>query len=395
MTSAHAPLAPSFAPVWGRCSGAIRASANAPQSWSPETEEGTAAHWVGAEALERCRQPCQVPDCGTWIGRTAPNGVVIDDEITDAVQVYVDHCHGILQHIGWRGSIFIEQLVAMPSIHPQNWGTLDFAAYDFEACRLYLRDYKHGHRLCKAEGNLQLVDYTNGLKEALRIDGQQEQIITADLGVVQPRCYHSPIGPTSNWTLPLSDLRGYFNVLEYQAAEAMGTAPTFTTGEHCRDCPAVGTCSAARMAAYNLADYVRQPFVMDAMDTASLAVEYAILSSAINAARARFEAVEADLQHRITSGDGAGCGLTVESTPGRAQWNVPAHTVLALGQQFGVDAAKPAVITPAQFVKAVAAPMRAAAEQVVKTMAPRPAGALKLVPAADSRTARAFKPQPE
>lgn len=396
MAGDHSILAPSAAPIWGHCSGSVQVMAAVPDTWTPESEEGTAAHWVASECLAMWAEPGEkMPVANFWLGQQAPNGVIIDEDIAEAVQVYVDHIVKLAQQHGALRSMRIEHRVHAPQIHPELWGTSDFCLWLPDSGTLIIRDYKHGHRLCRAEGNLQLVAYAAGMLAELNINGYQDQHVTVDLGIVQPRCYHSPAGPISTWRTTLADLRGYFNQLEHQAAEAFSASPKLSTGEHCRDCPGVLSCRAARMASYSLADYVRQPFAMDSMTAEELATERAILEPAVSAARARLEAAEADLRHRITSGQGGKCGLTVESTPGRAKWGVPDDTVRLLGQQFGVDAMRETPVTPAQFVKAVPAPMRAAAEQVVKQMAPRPAGALKLVDAADSRTARAFKPKEE
>lgn len=392
--AAHSTLAPSFAPVWGHCSGAVAVNAAAPEQYSPETAEGTAAHWVASECLKLWQEPgAGAPPASYWIGEAgAPGGIVIDEEITEAVQVYVSDVLKVAQEHGALRQLLIEHKVHAPQIHADNWGTLDCALWLPDKGLLYLWDYKHGHRLNSAVGNLQLVDYIAGLIAELNINGHDDQHITAVLRIVQPRCYHSPTGPVSEWRVTLSDLRGYFNTLHNQAAEAY-SKPTLTTGLHCRDCPGVGRCSAARMAGYSLVDYVRQPFAIDTMTAADLATERAILSRGLKAAQARLEAIEDDLTHRLKAGDSAGTGLSLQSSQGRRAWSVPPPVVLTMARQFGFDASKPDVITPTQFVKAAPAAMQTAVQQAVNAISHRPPGALKLVDAADCRTALAFKPQ--
>ena len=394
MTAAHSIFPPSFAPVGGHCSGAYKVNQEAPEQYSPESEEGTAAHWVASECLAMWQKPDGgSPVANFWIGEKAPNGVVIDSEITEAVQVYVDHVLKLAQKYGALRSMLVEHRVHAPQLHPENWGTLDFALWDAASRTLYLTDYKHGHRYVAARENLQLVNYVAGLINELNFNGLDDQTITAVLQVVHPRCYHSPEGPVSEWRVKMSDLRPYFNQLSHKMYEA-GTNPTLTTGEHCRDCPGRLECRAARLSGYALFDYVAQPYQMDRMSAEHLAVEYDLLQRGINAARARFEAVEADLTHRLRNGEAGGCGKALQTTEGRKKWSVPDGVVLLTGKQFGIDASKPGTLTPEQFIKAAPAGMRSAASKAVASMSTRPAGALKIIDAQDSITARAFIPTP-
>jgi hypothetical protein len=392
MTAAHSIYPPSFAPVGGRCSGAYRANQDAPERYSPESDEGTAAHWVASECLRmRCEPNGGNPVANFWIGEKAPNGVVIDSEITEAVQVYVDHVMRLCQETGGLRKLLIEHRVHAPQLHPENWGTLDTALFDDAKGVLYLVDYKHGHRYVPAVENLQLVNYVAGLINEMKFNGLDDQQITVCLQVVHPRCYHSPAGPVSEWRVKMSDLRPYFNQLSHKMVEAE-TSPTLTTGEHCRDCPGQLDCRAARLAGYRLFDYVRQPYDMDRMSTAHLAVEYDLLERGLTAARARFDAVAADLKHRLQNGDAAGSGKALQSTEGRRKWNVADAVVILTGQQFGIDARKPGVVTPEQFIKAAPPAMRTAVSQAVGGFSSRPPGELKIIDATDSITARAFTP---
>lgn len=388
----HAILPPSFAHVWGYCSGAISAKMGAPERYTPDTEEGTAAHWVGSECLSMwCEPDGGAPPASFWIGETAPNGVVIDDDITDAVQVYVDDVLEVCQKHGGLSKLLIEHRVHMPQIHDENWGTLDtclpLLLPTQGTALIYLWDYKHGHRENRAAGNLQLIDYIAGIVAELNINGFDDQNITVVLRVVQPRCYHAA-GPISEWRAPLSDLRGYFNQLQAQGHEAL-TNPTMTTGLHCRDCPGVGRCAARRMADYSLIDYVRQPYQIDAMTGAELGLERDMLDAGIRAATARLDAIDDDLRHRIAAG-ATDTGKALQSKEGRQAWNIPDEQVIVMARQFGVDARKPVLLTPPQLIKKAPAALKSALTQAVDSMSSRPAGALQIINAEDSLSSRAF-----
>lgn len=391
MGGQHAPLAPSFAPVWGHCSAAVVASMGVPNLPTPESLEGEATHWVISEVLLNYRDGHKGRDgsilCSSFIGETAPNGVVIDEKMAEGAEIHVRDVMDVVGN-GHIQQMRIEHRVSMPGIHPQNWGTLDTSAYIAERRTLFLWDYKHGHRERKAEGNLQLVDYTDGLAHEMGIDSLQDQDITVVLRITQPFCYRAS-GPVDEWVGKLSDLRGYVNILRSKAAEVF-TAPVMSTGAHCRDCPGIRTCSARRKADYNLIDLANQPYEIDSMDSHDLAVERRILSDGLASAKARLGAIEDELAHRI-SGGAADTGLALEASYGRLAWKIPNAQAEALASQFGFSIKTDAIKTPTQAMQAAPKEVRAVFEQTVKTVAKRPSGKLKLINADDTIGARAFK----
>ena len=383
MSGEHAPLPPSSANEWGFCSGSRAAQANAPNYDTPQQAAGTAAHWVCSQVLTNA-----VMLCSDLIGETAPNGVVITDEMAECAQVFVMDVLKVCQEHGALQSLLVEHRVHMPQIHSENWGTLDAAVVLPEKRLLYLWDFKFGHRENAAEGNLQLIDYVAGLVNQYQINGNDELSWVCSLRIVQPRCYRGD-GPVVEWRVKLSDLRGYWNQLEHAAKQAIDN-PRLSTGKHCRDCTAVGTCSAARKAAYSLIDYIDQPYAMDNMSGPNLALEYRMLGDGLTAAKARLDALEAEVRHRVSQGD-ATLGLALQSTQGRSEWTIPPAQAVALVQQFGVDASKPGVLTPVQTVAAAPAAVRPALQQVVDSVTRRPAGTPKLINAENSKLAAAFR----
>lgn len=386
--SEHAPLAPSSAPQWGHCSGSIAAQANIPDRESEATREGTAAHWVVSETLLNHRDNRDGPrECVGYLGATDPQGLLIDDKMVEGAQMMVDDVLEVAHRFNGLPYLLIEHRVYMPKIHPQNWGTLDVGLYLPDRQLLFIWDYKHGHRET-GPGSLQFVGYLQGLCEKYQIDGLLDQQTRYVARVVQPYCYYAA-GPVREQTGFLSDLRPQWDQLATKAHEAFSN-PTLSTGLWCRDCKAVGTCSAARRAGYNFIDLVNEPYEMDRMRGADLAVERGILADGLAVAKARLEAIEDELHHRVTAGE-TDSGLTVETSAGRLVWTVAPANARALAAQFGVDASKDAVLTPAQTLAAAPANVRPLLKQVMGKMTGRKAGKLKLVPADESRTARAFK----
>lgn len=394
----HAVLAPSSAPQWGVCSGSVQAQRFAPDIEHPRTRAGTASHWVASECLARWRDiDGGVPSCSQWTGKTAPNGVVIDEEMAEGAQAFVDHVIGIAQEHGALQDMLIEHRVFMPRIHPTaNWGTLDvsFPLLDRDKSgrvaggKIYVIDYKYGHREVKTRGNLQLIDYVEGILNEFQIDGHAEQFIEVVLQVVQPFCYRAA-DTVDEWRVPLTDLRPYFNQLEAKAHEVFNN-PTLTTGPHCRDCKAILVCSAARKAHYSLVDYVNAPLEFDRMTGRDMAVERAILTAGAATLKARLEAIEEALAHSISKGE-TDSGLTLETSVGRLAWTVPTAQAIAFARQFGLDIAKADALTPTQAIASAKGDVKKNFAEAVKCITDRPNTGLKLIDAADSKTARAFK----
>lgn len=390
--SEHAPLAPSSASEWGHCSGSVLAQVGIPNRDTEQTRKGNAGHWVAASTLRAHKSGATTGLlCSDYVGQSDPDGTIIDDEMAEGAQVYVDDVLEVCHRFDCLADLLIEHRVYMPKIHAQNWGTLDAGIYLPARRLVHLWDYKGGHRDVQAVGHFQMVDYLQGLVEEYGIDGHADQQITAVVRVVQPFCYYAR-GPIKEWTVPLCDLRAYWNILQAKATEAF-TNPLLTTGLWCRDCRALGKCAATRRARYNFIELVNQPYEMDAMDGADMAVERLILEDGIAVAKKRLEAIEDELQHRIKDGDSSS-RLTVEAVPGRLEWAVPVPQAVALFSQFGVNIRKEGALTPTQSLQKVPKEQRRHVDGLLKRFTKR-RSAITLVPVEESRNARAFKPKTE
>lgn len=383
-------LRPSSAPLWGNCAASLIATDGRADAPNRRTIEGQGAHWVGAECLLAWVRPDGgAPICREWLGKIDPDGTVIDEEMCDGAQVYVDDVLKTCNDTGGLRSLLIEHPVAMPGIHADNAGTLDAGLFDPDGAKLYLWDYKHGHRGVDVVGNLQFIDYVNGLVELYKIDGVQDQYVEAVIRCVQPFNYQAR-GPVKEWRLPLSDLRGYFNKLKAKADEATGPNPTYSTGKHCRDCTAVLDCEAARAAGYNYIDLVSTPTDLSTMDGASLALFREQVRNGQVVGKSMVDAIEEELTHRIKAG-ATDTGLALEVKYGNLAWTVDDAQAIAIAGQFGVNNAKAvAALTPTQTKNATPTELRPAMDLVLKSVTARPSGGLALTPAGDTIAARAF-----
>ena len=397
MDAEHAPLAPSSAPVWGHCSGSVSANMQVVKREHSRTRDGTASHWVGSECLTLWKEidVCSAgPSCSDWIGKTAPNGVIIDQEMAEGAHMYVDNALNICHEHKAFDLMLIEHRVYMPDIHKHNWGTLDLAIPLLNYLNgqvvggmIYLIDYKYGHRANTAFENFQLLDYVFGLTVELNIDVQAMQNTEVIFQIVQPFSYHAD-NSIDECRVTLSEVLKFKSQLRHMANEAF-TNPKFTSGPHCRDCESIMRCATNRKSSYSLIDYANEPFVIDNMNSADLANERRILTSGLIVTKARLEAIEEELTYRIKKGD-TQSGLTVQSAFGRLDWDVPAETAISLARQFGVDATKADVLTPTQTIDAASKDMKPYIIKVLKSVTSRPPRGVKLIKVENCMTSLAF-----
>jgi hypothetical protein len=129
------------------------------------------------------------------------------------------------------------------------------------------------------------------------------------------------------------------------------------------------------------------------MDSRSLSVEREILSTGIEVAKKRLEAIEEQLLHNIMKGDDTS-NYTTEVVEGRQNWSISIQQAAALMNNFGVDITKPGVLTPKQSVKKTPVALRRQVEGLLKQFTSTNSKFV-LVEKTEARTARAFKPTEE
>lgn len=371
MSGQHASIPPSGAPIWGHCSGYLSVMHKAGDFDTDATRAGTASHWVFSESI------IQNLDPEDFIGLADPDGTIVDESMAKGAESMVDMVRKDLDRYP-GGVLYVEQRVHMPDIHPDNWGTFDYA-YIVPAIKLViLGDYKHGHLEVSPERNLQLVDYLKGLENFVghTFDGWR-----IDLKICQPYAY-SPHGPVKVWQANRADIVP----LWVQLSEQAHSAPHMTVGAHCKYCPIVGRCSAARKAGYSVISYVQQPFEVDTMDGADLEAERDLLAVGKRLLEARMEDIEEQIFNRLRKGE-TGMGLTIRTTAGRAKWKEKESVVIVALKSVGLDVSKEAAITPTQAKDKAKTD---AQRKAVKGLQHRPGGKAELVKLKDSPAQRAF-----
>lgn len=357
--SQHARLAPSRAYLRMACAGSLALEAQYPEAEeSQASREGTAAHWAAAEIIQG-----RTID----VGLVAPNGVIVDDEMVDAAEMYAAHVlTGMAEFPGCQ--LHIEEPVNCATIHPECWGTPD--AWVYRPGKLRVDDFKYGHRFVEVFENTQLLEYVAGILDTLGINGMEDRVTEVEMNIVQPRCYVGG-APIRTWRIMASELRGHFNWLRNGEAAAVHEGATCTPNPHCRDCRGNAGCSALQRAAYDGMGYATSPVPFN-LPPQALGLELRYLHRAIASLEARAAGLEEQALATIKRGTAVPF-YRIEVGKGRERWARPDAEIIAMGDMMGVDLRKPATLTPKQAIKANLP------ETVVRAFAETPSGEAKLV----------------
>lgn len=330
---------------------------------SPHSMEGTAFHEVVANLLNG------VP---MLAGALASNGIAITDEMLEGADICVEaiphdmvpHCH-------------VEERVDVTQIHEACFGTPDVWFYDPVKKVLNVLDWKFGHGYVDVFENYQLAAYAAGIIET---HGYDDQEIWVKFTIVQPRCYHKD-GPVRLWGCRAHELRGLVNEMMMACGIAASGQGVCQTGEHCRHCSAIVHCPAAQRAGMALIDFTARPIPSE-MSPAEKGTYLARIQRAAVMLKALDTGLSEEIERSIRNGSPVP-GFTLEPGQGRTAWSKPFAEVATLGDMFGVQLRKEALITP---IQAIAALKKAGIDgEVVKSYSETTTGALKLAPAADLR----------
>lgn len=335
----HAVLAPSSADIWVNCPGSIKMGEGVVEEETDDSREGDAVHWLAESALTQSM--FVLTDAKDII---APNGVVITDEMIDAAITYAQEVHSA------EGELHVEEVVQMPEIHEQCWGTPDSWIWNPQQLRLYVKDLKYGHSSVDAFEHWQLICYAVGiLRTVTNNNPLSEHInILIDFDIVQPRCYDGK-GPVRNWQIYSQDLRAYVNKLAASAEAAFTINPLLNTGSHCKHCKARHKCPALLKSSAKAVDYAGAT-AQHNLSPIALAYEIGVLRDAADMIQFRKSALETEALSRIQAGELIP-GLGAEHGLSRNKWVSKPEEVITMCKLMGVDVKKPVEpLTPTQAI---------------------------------------------
>lgn len=344
---------------------------------TPEAAAGTASHWLGAIFITNTTKG--IFDVSPLsMKMTAPNNVVLDDEMIEAAEMYADDVNEVMRKTG-NFNPQVEQRIAMPMIHELSWGTPDCWFFDRATGHLYIWDYKFGYGIVEVFENWQLINYVAGILAMLDV---ADEYITIHFRIVQPRAFHRD-GPIREWVVNAAGLRGYFNQLEARAHEALSANAVTRSGPHCKHCTARHACTAALQGGVQLYEVAAQPMPVT-LPADALGVQLAIVQRAIKQLEYIESGMHAQVEATIKNGTLVP-GYILESSTGHLKWTKPDAEVLALGDALNFNLRKKeAVITPTQALKL------GVDDSVISAYSERPNTGVKLVPDNGNKAKRMF-----
>lgn len=376
---AHAFLAPSSADQWGPggCPASPSLQAQYPEDEdSPESREGTAAHFYVSETLS-----------GRIVkaGDVAPNGHPITAEMVDCGAGIIEDVRSTMTAAGANSKLFVEvRATGNGVIHRDNWGTPDVTLVDFTNRRIHNWDYKFGHRYHDAFEHWQSIDYVilRLVDVGVKSDDWAKWSVTVT--IAQPRNYH-PDGHLRYWEFSGAYLARYHAALFEAAKLATSPEPPMKTGNYCLDCSAVHACPAAQRLGMALVDYsmTGQPVELPPH---ALGLELRIITLAIKRLEARKVGLEAQALGLFERGTDVPFWHT-EYSFGRTRWRdeITVDMLKTYGEIYGIELVKEApAMTPAQAKKA------GLPEDIHKSISITPQGLKKLVPFDNKDAAKRF-----
>lgn len=330
--------------------------------------EGTAAHWCFEQMFAGVTPA---------VGATAPNGVLVTDEMLDGAELFVDT---VRRMVPPDSKLYIEDKLMMHTIiHEANWGTPDAFALDKSHATIWLFDYKFGHRYVEEFENWQCIDYVAGIQQALGMSLPPETVV--HITIVQPRVFNRG-SPVRTWTTTIGALEPYWAHLRAAAPMAMCDDAPCVPGDWCEFCNGRHACEALQRTALSATEdaFSSIPLVLPPLAAAR---ELRAMKRSAGMLNARITGLEQQLLDLYRKGTDVPYFMG-ERAQGRQRWIVPVEQVAALGSMFGINLMKPGTITPKQAVKA------GVPAGVVEKMSDEPLGEWRLVEATTDKARKVF-----
>lgn len=312
-------------PRFMACNGSVTLDSPALDGVTDTTvkDEGIAAHWL-AEQVHKGMQPEELVD------RQAPNGVFITGEMVEHLEDYLQFIHHAAPNIEVDTSFNNMQF----DVH----GRADAVAFD--PTTLHIVDLKYGWSIVEPEMNWTLIAHAIGYIQKHHTITQQIKFT-----IYQPRPYH-PAGKIRSWVITGDELIK----LQSDLIRAL-TNPTdkLNTSIHCKNCPSLAYCPAARKAQYNAIEASEKAFT-DVISNDNLSVQIDELRRAACMLKDLEKAYSELALHRLKKGEIIN-NFTLDKELSNRQWK-EGITPEILQILTGKDLTKKQLITPAQAEKA-------------------------------------------
>ena len=236
----HAILSPSSAERWIHCPPSARINAEAPQTDTVYTREGTLAHAV-CELKARKHFLCLGPQKYAAALKKLKAGELWQDEMNGYTDDYLDALKEIWAGYDSPPHVALEQRVDFSEYVPDGYGTADclMVGQVDGVTTLNVIDFKYGRGIdVNAEGNPQMMLYALG---ALLDYDPIYEIQNVRVTIVQPRIKREP----DTWETDAGYLRSWaYDVVEPAAKLAAAGEGDYAEGDWCRFCAIRGSCRA-------------------------------------------------------------------------------------------------------------------------------------------------------
>lgn len=293
-----------------------------------QRDKGNAEHWLAERMF--AGDPVDVA------GVVAPNGVIITDEMIEAVSAYVSalDCGAMEVDTSYAGQGW-EVKGRADHICVRGWPAADSRATG--PITLTVDDYKSGWRIVEPRMNWTLISHAIGW--VIQNETAVDRIV---FRIHQPRPFHTE-GSLREWSCSYDELMGFYHQINTRLSNPVDELVTGL--DHCAKCHALALCPAARTAGMNAIDAASVTFD-DSLPKDVLTFELETLRAAVDTIKNRADALDELISHRIKSGE-VFKGWDLERRHGHRKWK-PGLTAAALSAAAGVDLAKEAIVTPAQ-----------------------------------------------
>lgn len=293
------------------------------------------------------------------IGKQAPNGVFMTEEMLASVAEYIDYIEG---RSPYR---FFSEMECDASHSLENYFTVNGRADNItHTCDnvLFVDEFKYGYKIVNPEMNWTLLSHAIGYCQNLGNAPMPEQFV---FSIIQPRAIHHR-GIIRQWII---DANSFMNYWQHLINVLSNPTNEIVTGDHCHRCPSLAFCPSATQAGYNLVEASNISFDEN-ITNSELSELMDLLNSSIKRAKSKLEALEEIAMYKIKRGEVVENYLP-ETSLGNTSWlnHVTPEMIKML---TGVDVKNGKMITPTQAKK------KGISKEIVEMLSHRPNRGVKL-----------------
>ena len=220
----HSKYSASGAERWFNCSASVVASEGIPSKDNIYSLEGTKGHEVlevMVKHLEKDKTSFPAFD------GTVPREMI--QFAFETAKFILDVKRGLVD-----AELLIESRVFLDFIHPEAFGSLDYAIVD-EFGTLHIMDYKYGKSLVSPKENLQFIFYALAVAHKYQWNFKRVRMWT-----LQPRIRN--FDGFVFWEISIHELKQYVKVFKDAIDRVENEPDKYTEGPWCHYCAAKGVC---------------------------------------------------------------------------------------------------------------------------------------------------------